>query len=197
MESLSERALHLGEQQALFRSRDAAKAGISRTALSRLVERGQLVRVARGVYRLPEAREVDSIAAFSIAHPGAVLCLLSALALHGLTTQSPRQIWLAIGNKATAPRSDFPPLQVVRMADTSLRQGVQEVVIDGVPVRVTDPARTVADCFKFRSRVGLDVALEALRVAWDTRAVTMDDLWTAAQQVRMTNVMRPYLESLA
>ena len=148
------------------------------------------------MYRLPEAREVDPIAAFSIAHPGVVLCLLSALALHGLTTQSPRQIWLAIGNKATAPRSDFPPLQVVRMADTSLRQGVQEVVIDGVPVKVTDPARTVADCFKFRSRVGLDVALEALRVAWDTRAVTMDDLWTAAQQVRMANVMRPYLESL-
>lgn len=189
------RALGLAEQ-GLFRASDAARGGVSRTALSRLVERGILVRVARGVYQLPAARLADPLAVFSVTHPGVVFCLLSALAMHGLTTQSPRQVWIAIGNKAAAPRVDFPPLEVVRMSGMSLRHGVQEMVVDGVPVRLTDPARTVADCFKFRSRVGLDVAIESLKSAWDTRAVTMDDLWGAAQQVRMTNVMRPYMESL-
>jgi predicted transcriptional regulator of viral defense system len=125
-----------------------------------------------------------------------VLCLLSALARHGLTTQSPRQAWIAIGNKAAVPRIEYPPLQVVRMNEANLREGVQEMVLDGVVVRVTSPARTVADCFKFRGRVGLDVAIEALRAAWDSRVVTMDELWQAAKQTRMTNVMRPYLESL-
>jgi predicted transcriptional regulator of viral defense system len=126
-----------------------------------------------------------------------VVCLLSALVMHGLTTQSPRQAWIAIGNKAAIPRIEYPPLQVVRMNEVNLREGVQEMTLDAVTVRVTSPARTVADCFKFRGRVGLDVALEALRSAWDSRAVTMDELWVAAKLTRMTNVMRPYMESLS
>lgn len=116
--------------------------------------------------------------------------------MYGLTTQSPRHVWIALGNKAAVPRIEYPPLQVVRMSAANLREGVQERIIDGVTVRVTSPSRTVADCFKFRSRVGLDVAIEVLRSSWESRTVTMDELWQAAEQTRMTNVMRPYLESL-
>ncbi len=117
--------------------------------------------------------------------------------MHGLTTQSPRQAWIAIGNKAAVPRIDYPPLQVAHMNEVNLRDGVQDATLDGVTVRVTSPARTIADCFKFRRRVGLDVAIEALRAAWDSGAVTMDELWQAAAQTRMTIAMRPYLESVS
>ncbi len=190
-------ALRLGRESGLLRSGDAVAAGVSRTTLARLTARGDLVWVGRGVYQLPQAQRADPIAVLSATHPRVVVCLLSALAMHGLTTQSPRQAWIAIGNKAAVPRIDYPPLQVVRMGEANLRDGVQEITLDGVTVRVTSPARTVADCFKFRGRVGLDVAIEALREAWDSRVVTMDDLWDAAKQTRMTNVMRPYLESLS
>jgi predicted transcriptional regulator of viral defense system len=197
METESAIALRLGAESGLFRSRDAAAAGVSRTTLSRLTANGDLVWVSRGVYQLPQARQVDPIAVLATTHSGVVVCLLSALALHGLTMQSPRQAWIAIGNKSAAPRVEYPPMQVVRMNAVNLIEGVQETTIDGVRVQVTSPARTVADCFKFRSRVGLDVAIEALRSAWQSRAVTMDELWQAAKQTRMINVMRPYLESLA
>lgn len=193
----AELALRLGRESGLLRSSDAAAAGVSRTTLSRLTARGDLVRVGRGVYQLPQAQRADPVAILSATHPGVVVCLLSALAMRGLTTQSPREAWIAIGNKAAVPRIDYPPMQVVRMNEVNLRVGVHETTLDGVTVRVTSPARTIADCFKFRRRVGLDVAIEALRAAWDSRAVTMDELWQAAAQTRMTIVMRPYLESLS
>jgi len=196
METESAIALRLGAESGLFRSRDAAAAGVSRVTLSRLTANGDLMWVSRGVYQLPQARQVDPIAVLATTHSGVVVCLLSALALHGLTTQSPRQAWIAIGNKSAAPRVEYPPVQVVRMNAANLIEGVQAMTIDGVRVQVTSPARTVADCFKFRSRVGLDIAIEALRSAWQSRAVTMDELWQAAKQTRMINVMRPYLESL-
>ena len=197
MATEAELALRLGRESGLLRSSDAAAAGVSRTTLSRLTARGDLVRVGRGVYQLPQAQRADPVAILSATHPGVVVCLLSALAMHGLTTQSPREAWIAIGNKAAVPRIDYPPMQVVRMNEVNLRVGVHETNLDGVTVRVTSPARTIADCFKFRRRVGLDVAIEALRAAWDSRAVTMDELWQAAAQTRMTIVMRPYLESLS
>ena len=191
METESAIALRLGGESGLFRSRDAVAAGVSRTTLSRMTAHGDLLWVSRGVYQLPHVRQVDPIAVLTTTHPGVVVCLL-----HGLTTQSSRQVWIAIKNKAAAPRVEYPPVQVVRMNEANLIEGVQAMTIDGVRVQVTAPARTVADCFKFRSRVGLDVAIEALRSAWQSRAVTMDELWQAAKQTRMINVMRPYLESL-
>jgi len=189
-------ALRLGRESGVLRSRDAVAAGVSRTALSRLVARGDLVRVGRGIYQLSDRPRVDPLAILAAAHPTMVVCLTSALAMHGLTTQSPRQVWMALGNKAAVPRIEYPPVQVVRMNEANLQEGVLEKVIHGVSVRVTSPARTVADCFKFRRRVGLDLAIEALRSAWESRIVTMDELWQAAEQTRMANVMRPYLESL-
>ena len=193
----AELALRMGRESGLLRSSDAVAAGVSRTALSRLTARGDLVWVGRGVYQLPQAQRADPVAILSATHPGVVVCLLSALAMHGLTTQSPREAWIAIGNKAAVPRIDYPPLQDVRMNEGNLRDGVHETTLDGVTVRMTSPARTIADCFKFRRRVGLDVAIEALRAAWDSRAASMDELWQAAAQTRMTIVMRPYLESLS
>jgi predicted transcriptional regulator of viral defense system len=130
-------------------------------------------------------------------HPQAVVCLLSALRLHGLTTQSPFELWLAIPNKSRAPKIDYPPLRIVRFSGVGLTDGVEEHRIDGVAVRVTSVARTVADCFKFRNKIGLDVALEALREALAERRVTMDELWRCAVQCRVANVMRPYMESLS
>ena len=130
-------------------------------------------------------------------HPRAIVCLLSALRVHGLTTQSPFELWVAIPNKSRAPRLDYPPLRVVRFSGVGLTDGIEEHPIDGVVVRVTSVARTVADCFKFRNKIGLDVALEALRETWAARRVTMDELWRCAVQFRVANVMRPYMESLS
>jgi len=129
-------------------------------------------------------------------HPQAIICLLSALRFHDLTTQSPFEVWLAIPNKARSPRMDYPPLRIVRFSGAALTHGVEDHVVDGVSVRVTSVARTVADCFKFRNKIGLDVALEALQEAWRAKRVSMDELWPYATLCRVANVMRPYMESL-
>jgi predicted transcriptional regulator of viral defense system len=120
---------------------------------------------------------------------------LTALQLHGLTTQSPHEVWVAVGQKARTPKIEHPPLHVVRMSDVGY--GIVSITVDGVVhIPVTDIAKTIADCFKFRNKIGLDVALEALRDAWQQKKVTMDDLWRAAEHCRVANVIRPYLESL-
>jgi predicted transcriptional regulator of viral defense system len=130
-------------------------------------------------------------------YPQGIVCLLSALRVHELTTQSPFEVWLAIPNKARVPKVDYPPLRIVRFSGKALTEGIEEHVIDGVTVRVSNVARTVVDCFKFRNKIGLDVALEALREAWDKKRVRMDDLWRYATLFRVANVMRPYMESLS
>lgn len=130
-------------------------------------------------------------------HPHAVVCLLSALRVHCLTTQSPFELWLAIPNKSRAQRIDYPPLRILRFSGVGLTDGLEERRFDGVAVRVTSVARTVADCFKFRNKVGLDVALEALRESWAARRVTMDEYWRYAVQRLVSNVMRPYMENLS
>ena len=129
--------------------------------------------------------------------PKGVVCLLSALSFHELTTQAPFEVWLAIGEKAWRPRLEYPPLRIVHFSKTALNTGVQEHQIEGVNVHVYSPAKTVADCFKYRNKIGLDVAIEALRECRQARHCTMDDLWHYAGICRVRNVMRPYLESLA
>jgi len=129
--------------------------------------------------------------------PKGVICLLTALSFHELTTQLPFQVWLAIDNKAAAPKMDYPPLRLVRFSGLALTEGTEEHVVDGETVRVTGVAKTVADCFKYRNKIGLDVALEALRDGWAQRKLTMDAIWHYAAVNRVGNVMRPYLESIA
>lgn len=198
MDTTAERLLDLVRNQGLIRPRDLAPLGIPRVALTRAVRRGQLERIGRGLYGLP-GRPISAHGALAeVARrvPKGVVCLLSALRFHGLTTQAPFEVWLAIDNKAIAPKLDYPPLRIVRFSGAALTEGVEEQVVDGVKVRVTGVAKTVADCFKYRNKIGLDVALEALREAWREKRMTSDDLWRYAKVCRVANVMRPYMESL-
>ena len=182
------------------RSRELVEAGVARAQLSRLVATGDLVRLARGIYTVPGAVHTEGdegvlVVAERIADVR--LCLLTALRLHGLTTQSPFEVWIAIANKDRVPRLDWPSLRVVRFSGEALNAGLELRKIDGRPVRVTGVAKTVADCFKFRNLVGLDVAIEALRDALRARATTIDELWKYARICRVGNLMRPYLEAVA
>jgi predicted transcriptional regulator of viral defense system len=163
------------------------------------VDQGAIVRVGRGLYvpRGAKPTEHHSLAQASKQVPNGVVCLLSALRFHDLTTQSPYKVWLAIGEKSRLPRPENPPLRIVRFSGKSLAYGVQDHRIEGVPVRVFSPAKTVADCFRYRNKIGLDVALEALRDCTRKRKATMDEIWKAARVCRVANVMRPYLESIS
>jgi predicted transcriptional regulator of viral defense system len=165
----------------------------------RLYRSGRVDRVARGLYPWPDAEvsEHHSLAEAARLIPRWVVCLLSALRFRGLTTQSPREVWLTLPSRAWAPKADYPRLRIIRAIGLALTAMVQEHRVEGVAVKVYSPDKTVADCFKHRSKVGLDVALEALRDALRGRKATMDELWAAARVCRMENVMRPYLESLA
>ena len=190
-------ALDLANKQGFVRARELALVGAAGGTLQQLLKTGSLVKVGRGVYA-PAGRkptELDDLGPIAIKYPRLVFCLLTALQLHGLTTQSPHEVWVAVGQKARAPNIEYPPLHVVRMSDVDY--GIKTVSVDGVVrIPVTDVAKTIADCFKFRNKIGLDVALEALRDAWQQKKVTMDELWQAAEHCRVANVMRPYMESL-
>jgi predicted transcriptional regulator of viral defense system len=198
MESSTDKLLAIVRNAGLIRARDLAPLGIARVTLTRAVRTGQLERVGRGLYGLTK-RPVSAhgtLAEVAKRVPNGVICLLSALRFHGLTTQAPFEVWVAIANKAAAPRLDYPPLRVVRFSGAALFEGVEQSIVDDVAVRVTGVARTVADCFKFRNKIGLDVALEALREAWREKRMTSDEIWHYARICRVANVMRPYLESL-
>lgn len=181
------------------RARDLEKAGIARTQIARLVSAGKLQKIGRGLYASADYRGTENSALVAVAKraPGVVFCLLTALRFHELTTQSPFEVWIAIANKDHPPRLDYPPLRTVRFSEASLRHGVEMKRVEGVPLRITSPAKTVADCFKFRTKIGLDVALEALREVLRDRKATVDDLWRCAEVNRVANVMRPYLEATA
>lgn len=190
--------LQLAREMGLVRPRDLASQSIPRVTLTRLVRSGRLVRIGRGLYALPdrEITEHQGLGETAKRVPQGVICLLSALPFHGLTTQEPFEVWLAIDRKARRPRQEHPPLRIVRFTARALIDGVEEHEIDGVKVRVTSPARTVADCFRYRSKIGLDVAIEALRDYRRTGGSTVDDLWAAAGVVRVRSVIRPYLEAI-
>lgn len=183
----------------LLRTRDVDSAGAARAILSRLVHDGRLVKVSRGLYALPgrAGSEHDGLAEVAAKSSVGVVCLISALRFHDLTTQQSPDIWLAIPHKAHAPRIEYPPLRIVRMSGEAMKLGVDEINVGGTTVRVFCIAKTVADCFKFRNKIGLDVALEALQEAWRGSRVSMDELWRYAKICRVANVMRPYIESLA
>lgn len=196
--SYPSRVLRLASEQGLLRARDLASHRIPRATLSRLVASGRLVQVARGLYALPRhsRSEQHQLAEVAARNPRGVFCLLTALRFHELTTQSPHEIWLAIPNKARPPKLDYPPLRSVRFSGQALTKGVETHVVDGVTIRVYSVGKTVADCFKYRNKIGLDVALEALRDARREKRATNDELWRYAKICRVANVMRPYMESV-
>jgi predicted transcriptional regulator of viral defense system len=182
----------------VVRPRDLEAAGLPRVWLTRLTRLGLVERVGRGLYVATDAQwtEHHSFAEVAVRVPRGVICLLSALSYHGLTTQAPFEVWLAIDRNARAPHEPGLPLRVVRFSGAALTSGVGEHVIEGVPVRIFTPAKTVVDCFRYRNKIGLDVAIEALRDCYRQRLATIDELWDLANRLRVANVMRPYLESL-
>lgn len=193
-----ERILELAKQMGLIRPRDVEAAGIHREYLLRLYRDGYLARVGRGLYALPGTQTSESISLAEVAKrvPNAVICLISALQFHNLTTQIANRVWIAIENKKWEPEFDYPPLELVRFSGRAFSFGVEEHQVNRVPVKIYSPAKTVADCFKFRNKIGLDVALEALRETWRSRKATIDELWEAAKVCRVANVMRPSLEAI-
>ncbi len=193
----AERVLDLASRRGVLRPRDLADAGIPRVWLYRLTERGLLERVGRGLYRVPDAGVTASHTLAQVAKriPRGVVCLLSALQFHELTTQLPHEVWIAIDVKAWKPRVVDMPVRVVRFSGKALVAGVEHQKIEGVDVRIYSPAKTVADCFKYRHKIGLDVAIEALRDLVRHGKGSIDDLWHYARICRVTNVMRPHLEA--
>jgi predicted transcriptional regulator of viral defense system len=181
----------------LVRLRNLEDVALTRGRLRGMVARGEAERVARGVYRLgSDPTELDTVAAVCARVPEAIVCLLTALAIHGIGTQLPRHIWIAIDRKARKPRVDDLPVRIVRFSGRLLRHGVEERRVQGVTVRVTSPARTIVDCFRYRNKIGLDIALEALKDGLATRQVTAAAVDRAAEACGVSGVLRPYLEAM-
>lgn len=197
-DSVAEQVILLVRERGILRPRDLDPMGIPREYLRRMHERGQLIRTGRGLYILPDSALTEShgLAEAAKRVPDGVICLLSALVFHGLTMQAPFQVWLAIGPKVWRPKVDYPPLRIVHFSGAALTSGITVHQIEGVSVRIYDPAKTVADCFKYRNKVGLDVAMEALRDCLRQRTCTVDELWHYAEICRVQSVMRPYLEAM-
>jgi predicted transcriptional regulator of viral defense system len=188
----------MARKQLAVSSRDLQSIGLPRELLAQMVKTGQLQRIARGLYAHPETVPSvhQSLIEVTKRTPKAIVCLLSALQLHEIGTQAPFEVWIALPSGTHAPRMAYPPLRVIRLSGEAYTAGVEVISRDGVPIRVYNVAKTITDCFKLRNKVGLDVALEALREAWRARKVTIVELWRYAKINRMTNVMRPYLEAL-
>ena len=193
----SDQIIDILRQRGMLRPRDLKAQGIRPEYLSRLHGQGRVMRGGRGLYYLPETQftENHSLAEASKRIPQGVICLLSALRFHELGTQNPFEVWVAVDRKARRPQMDYPPVRILRFSGQALTHGVQEHQIEGVVVCVYSPAKTVVDCFKYRNKIGLDVALEALREYRQQRKGTIDELWKYAKLCRVTNVMRPYLEA--
>lgn len=194
----TQRVLKLASQKGLLRASDLDAIGAPRVVLTRLSAAGLLDKVGRGLYRLPghPGSEHESLATVATKVPQAVFCLLTALQFHELTTQLPRQVWIAMPRGSHVPRLDYPPVRMVQMTDEVYAAGIETALRDGVALRVYGVAKTVADCFKHRNKIGLDVALEALKEARAKRRASADELWHFAKICRVANVMRPYLEAL-
>jgi predicted transcriptional regulator of viral defense system len=190
--------LALARERGLLRPRDLASLGIAREYLNKLHAQGLFERAGRGLYRLAgsEPSRFGQLGEVAKRVPQGVVCLLSALEFHGLTTEAPHEVWISIPSRSRIPRLEYPVLRVVRSDEASQGFGVELHHVDGVDTRVFSPAKTVADCFKYRSHVGVAVARQALVECWRAKKSTSDQLWRAAKVCRMTNVMRPYLESL-
>lgn len=190
--------VHLARHQGLLRPRDLEVNGIARQYLVLAQQQGLIERVARGLYRTPGAMatEHQSLAQVCKKMPTGVICLLSALRFHDLTTQNPYEVWLAIDQKANSPRMDSVALRIIRFSGAAFTEGVETHKIHGVPVRVYGIAKTVADCFKCRNKIGLNIAIEALRDCVQQRKTSVDELVRYARICRVERVISPYLEAM-
>jgi predicted transcriptional regulator of viral defense system len=196
-----ERILQLAKQRGLITDGDVRSLGIHPQTLKRLVDAGRLERVARGRYRIPlpqyDITEHHGLVLAATAAPSGVVCLLSALQFHVVGTQLPRQVWMALPRRARTPAIDYPPMRFVRVSGEAFTAGIEELTLEGQTVRVYDVAKTVVDCFKFRNKIGMDVALEALNESWRERRLNLNDVAEYARICRVWSVMRPYLEAVS
>jgi len=191
----TEKIIDLARKRGVIRAADVEETGASRTLLPHLADKGLLRRVSRGAYVLADYQpEHETLLAAAAAVPHGVICLLSALQFHEITTQMPMETWIAIRRGTRMPTCKGINLQVVKLTGPAFSEGIEERDADGIRIRVYSPAKTVVDSFKFRNRIGLDVAREALRDALAQKKATRDEIWRLAKCCRMSRVMRPYLE---
>lgn len=190
--------IKMARKTGVVRAREIRKAGIHPEYLRRLCKSGHLTRTGRGLYVLADGdfTEHHSLAEACKRVPHGIICLLSALSYHEISTQNPHQIWMAIDRAMRKPKVDYPSIRIFRFSGPSLKEGIEEKKIEGVSVRVYNPAKTVADCFKYRNKVGIDVAIEALKECWRSRRFTIDELVRYARICRVRNIMRPYIEAI-
>lgn len=190
--------LRMFQRSGFVRPRELERAGVPRWALYEMVREGAIQRQGRGIYTLPDApiTENHSYAETIKRVPRGIICLISALRYHGLTMQNPAEVWVAIPRGEWQPKSDGLRLRIVQFSGKALRVGIEAHHVEGVKIAVTNVARTIVDCFKFRNKIGTDVAVEALRDGWRTKRFKMKELWQYASAFRMSRVMMPYLETL-
>jgi len=191
------RILELAHRQRLLSAADLRSHGWSPQLLLKLHRTGQLQRVSRGLYSLPdsEVTEHQSLAEVCRRVPKAVVCLLSALQFHEIGTQLPHEIWIALPEATQTPALDYPSLRIARLRGEAYSEGIETIVEHGSMIRVYSLAKTITDCFKFRHKVGLDVALEALKEAWRQPRLNIDEVTRYAKTNRVARAMQPYLET--
>ncbi len=197
MKTIKRQILDVAKKQSVFRAGDIPDAADPRSTLCRLVSQGELVRVGRGLYALPNAEitENHSLAEAAKRYPGGIICLISSLFFHGIGTQLPYETWMMRQDRRITPDKDFP-VRFVYCTGAVFTYGVEKHRIEGAEVSIYTPAKTVADCFKYRNKIGLDVAIEALREGWREKRFTMDELWAAAKVCRVQSIIQPYVEML-
>jgi predicted transcriptional regulator of viral defense system len=194
---IMEKVLLLAKKRSMIRIRDLTKKGIHPEYLRRLCKKGLLMKMGRGVYIPADSEITQNVGLAQVAKriPHGVVCLLSALQFHNIGTQSPFEVWIAIERKSAKPRIDYPPVRIVRFSGKALSDGIEKRQIKGVEVKIFNKAKTIADCFKYRNKIGLGVALEALKDCRRQRLCTNDQLWEYAKICRVANIMKPYLEA--
>ncbi|WP_238585579.1 type IV toxin-antitoxin system AbiEi family antitoxin domain-containing protein [Legionella quateirensis] len=188
----------MASKTGVVRMSDLAKKGITRATVSRLVSENKLVKLAPGLYCLPETEfsEKESLIIVASRVPQTVFCLLTALQIHALTTQLPRKVWIAMPKGSHTPKMNYPSLKMVQYSDEAFSEGIEIIESDNIKLRVYNIAKTIADCFKHRNKIGLDVAMEVLKEACTKNKVKIDELWHYAKICRVANVMRPYIEAI-
>ena len=194
----SKEILALVKKYGIIQVRDLRKKGIHPEYLRRLYEKGELIKLARGQYALPDTNisEYHSLVVVAKAVPNAIICMVSALRFHDIGTQMPHEVWIAIERRAATPRIEKPKTKVFRFSGAAYAEGIEKHTIEAVEIKIYNPAKSVVDCFKYRNKIGLDVAIEALRDGWQQRKFTIDELWTYAKICRVANIIRPYVEAL-
>jgi len=195
---MTDRVLAIAKKRGMLRVKDLREVGINPEYLRRLCYKGLLRQVTRGVYICADAEISANIGLAQVAKrvPHCVVCLLSALQFHKIGTQSPFEVWLALGRNIRRPRIEYPPLRIMRFSGKALTEGIEKHQIEGVTVKIYNPAKTVVDCFKYRNKIGLDVAIEALRDCRDSKKCTDAQLWEYAKICRVAKVMKPYIEAV-